>query len=290
MYFLNLVCRAIVNAKRTKLLRTRLSRHRVFLWPAGACLVLGTSLAAAQTAFSDVTNAVGMTHSSETYGASWGDVNGDGFPDLFVSNHRTMKSLFLNKGNGTFVDIASQTQNWQNRPGADTHGASWADFNNNGTQDLLVSVGTGNPSEWFINDNQKLVYSTIGSGLDLANLGGRLPVWLDYDNDHRLDVVVAQYGGVAKLFHQNSDGTFSELGSSANLHCKRFHYAQLVDVNNDGRLEVLCPDEATFPQKIYDTSTFPWKKLFDSEHPVPWVFLVAMRGAASTMVPFASIR
>ena len=49
--------------------------------------------------------------------------------------------------------------------------------------------------------------------------------------------------------------------------CKRFHYAQLVDVNGDGRLDLLCPDEQTFPQKIYDTSTFPWKKLFDAATP-----------------------
>ena len=226
------------------------------------------------TGFTDVTSASGVAHVSETYGASWGDVNADGFPDLFASNHRTTKNLFVNQHDGTFVDIAPTINNFANRPDADTHGASWADFNNDGEQDLLVSIGTGNPSEWYVNKLGKLTFATLGSGLDIAGVGGRMPIWLDYDRDHRLDVLLAQYGGVAKLFHQNSDGTFSELGSSANLHCKRFHYAQLVDVNNDGRLEVLCPDEATFPQKIYDTSTFPWKKLFDSEHPVPFLPVV----------------
>ena len=44
----------------------------------------------------------------------------------------------------------------------------------------------------------------------ITNLGGRTPVWLDYDNDHRLDMLLAQYGGAAKLFHQNNDGTFTE--------------------------------------------------------------------------------
>ncbi len=220
----------------------------------------------AQT-FSDVTEAAGVAHSSETYGASWGDVNGDGLPDLFVSNHRTTKSLFRNSGHGTFVDIAATVNNLSDRPTADTHGASWADFNNDGTQDLLVTLGTGNPSEWFVNKKSKLTFETPGSGLDLVNLGGRLPVWLDYDNDHRLDVLVAQYGGVAKLFHQNANGTFTELSSSAKLLCIRFHYAQLVDVNGDGRLDVLCPDEQSFPQKIYDTSKFPWKKLYDAATP-----------------------
>ena len=227
-----------------------------------------------QTGFTDATDSSGLAHSSETYGASWGDVNGDGFPDLFVSNHRTMKSLFVNQRNGTFVDIASTINNFANRPQADTHGASWADFDNDGDQDLLVSVGTGNPSEWYVNVQGKLTFATLGSGLDIPNIGGRMPIWLDYDGDHRLDVLVAQYAGAAKLFHQNSDHTFTELSSAANLHCKRFHYAQLVDVNGDGRLDVLCPDEATFPQKIYDTATFPWKKIYDSSQPAAFLPLI----------------
>ena len=64
------------------------------------------------------------------------------------------------------------------------------------------------------------------------------------------------------------------MSSAANFHCKRFHYAQLVDVTGDGRLDVLCPDEATFPQKIYDTSSFPWKKLYDASKPAAFMPLI----------------
>ena len=68
-----------------------------------------------------------------------------------------------------------------------------------------MSIGTGNPSQFLVNEHQRLVDDGGGHGFDLFNLGGRMPVWLDYDNDHRLDMVMTQYGGVAKLFHQNSD-------------------------------------------------------------------------------------
>ncbi len=225
--------------------------------------------------FTDVTDNSGVAHASETYGASWGDLNGDGFPDLFVSNHRTMKSLFVNQRNGTFVDVAPTINNFANRPQADTHGASWVDFDNDGDQDLLVSIGTGNPSEWYTNSNGKLTFATVGSGLDVASIGGRLPIWVDYDGDHRLDMMMAQYDGVAQLFHQNSNGTFTQIDNSAvNLHCKRFQYAQLMDVNGDGRLDVLCPDEPNFPQKIYDTRNFPWIKLYDSATPVSFMPVV----------------
>ena len=235
---------------------------------------MGATVASAQTAFTDVTTGAGVTHSSESYGASFGDLNGDGYLDIYASNHRTQDSLWLNRGNGTFIDVATQTADWLNRVNADTHGASWADVDNDGDQDLMVSAGTGNPSQFLINDNQRLVDKTVSSGLNIANLGGRLPVWLDYDNDHRLDVVITQYGGIAKLFHQNPGGTFTETTSAAKLLCIRFHYAQLIDVNNDGRLDLLCPDEQTFPQKIYDTSTFPWKKIYDAANPAPFFPLV----------------
>ena len=54
----------------------------------------------------------------------------------------------------------------------------------------------------------------------------------------------------------------------------RFHYAQLFDVNGDGQLDFLCPDETLFPQKIYDTIEFPWKKLFDSAARAPFFPIV----------------
>ena len=46
---------------------------------------------------------------------------------------------------------------------------------------------------------------------------------------------MTQYGGIAKLFHQNANGIFTETTSAAKLLCKRFHYGQLFDVNDDGR-------------------------------------------------------
>ena len=185
-----------------------------------AALSLGiTPLASAQIAFTDATDAAGVAHFSESYGASFGDLDGDGYLDIFASNHRTQPSLFLSMGNGTFVDVATQTLDWVNRAGADTHGASWADVDNDGDQDLMVSTGTGNLSQYLINDHQRLADRTVGSGLDLTNLGGRLPVWLDYDNDHLLDVVVAQYGGVAKLFHQNVNGSYTQTTTAVKLLC-----------------------------------------------------------------------
>ncbi len=248
-------------------------------------LGIAASVASAQISFTDVTTAAGVTHSSESYGAAFGDLNGDAYLDIYSSNHRTQDSLFLNRGNGTFVDVATQTMDWQNRPNADTHGGTWADYNNDGKQDLMVSTGTGNLSMFLVNENQRLIDLTVPLGLGEVNLGGRLPVWLDYDGDHLLDVVVTQYGGVAKLFHQLPNGTFVDNTTSAKLLCVRFMYAHLFDANGDGHLDFLCPDETYFPQKIYDPTKFPWVKLFDSAAPAGF-FPIVPQVADSVVADF----
>lgn len=223
--------------------------------------------AAAQPAFADVSAAAGVDRAGESYGASWGDLDGDGYLDIFASNHRTRPSLFLNRRDGTFFETGPQVLIWRNRSRADTHGGSWADYDNDGDQDLLVSSGTGNLSQLLINEHARLVDRTKERGLTTANVGGRLPVWLDYNGDRLPDFVMTQYGGIARLFRQGAGGVFTETTGDVKLVCKRFHYAHLYETNGDGRLDFLCPDEGLFPQKIYDTQSFPWKKLFDNTVP-----------------------
>ncbi len=213
-----------------------------------------------QILFQDVTDAAGVSYINESYGASWGDLNGDAYPDLFLSNHRLQPSLFLNRGDGRFFNTATQVFSWINRPRADTHGAGWSDFDNDGDQDLLVSTGTGNPSHFLVNERGALIDRTTELGIVFDNVGGRLPIWFDYNGDQLPDFVMTQMGGIAKLMEQTATG-FVEKTGDVQLNCKRFHYGQLFDVNGSGRLDFVCPDETVFPQKIYDTLPLPWSNI-----------------------------
>ena len=235
------------------------------------CVLAGAGSAHAQMSFTDVAPAAGIDRAGESYGASWGDLNGDGLPDLFASNHRERPSLWLNRGNGRFTDVGIQTLTWRNRPRADTHGGSWADFDGDGDLDLLVSAGTGNLSQLLVNEHQRLVDRTQERGLTTTNLGGRLPVWFDYDRDGLLDFVMTQFGGIAKLYRQGPAGHFTETTSQAKLLCIRFHYGQLIDLNNDGALDLLCSDETAWPQKVYDMTPLPWKKIYDNANPARYL-------------------
>ena len=89
--------------------------------------------------FENVTQSAGIEYTGETFGAAWGDFNGDGWPDIWVSNHTKRPSLYLNQKNGTFRNVIDQV--WSANPRADTHTAAWADFDNDGDEDLVETVG-----------------------------------------------------------------------------------------------------------------------------------------------------
>lgn len=215
----------------------------------------------ATIAFTDVSTAAGLTYSGESYGASWGDLNGDGYPDLFANNHRKLVALYLNKGDGTFVDTSRQVRNWVFRPTADTHGGTWADVDNDGDQDLFVSLGrnpNGTVQQFLINERGKLINRTAEWNIEATNWGGRTPIWFDGNNDGRMDFMMAQYGHIGEVLEQTNSSVFVNTTVANRFNCFKYQYGQLIDLTNDGLPELLCSGEATFPLKAYDTTTRPY--------------------------------
>src|SRR6185312_5168562 len=124
------------------------------------------------------------------------DYNGDGKPDLFFVNgrdwhpkaNRTTGALYRNNGNGTFTDVTRGS-------GLDISiygiGASVADYDNDGKQDLYVTAIDGD--HLFHNEgNGKFHDVTQAAGIDNKSFGTS-SAWVDYDRDGKVDLFVANY-------------------------------------------------------------------------------------------------
>lgn len=224
---------------------------------------LAASPALAEIAFDEVTDAAGVGgNATETFGASWGDFNRDGYPDLFTDNHRDFGRLWKNNRNGTFTDITvtadvSKAFGPGAQPNKDTHGASWADFDNDGDQDLATTWSTKS-GHYLVSDGiARLTDRRTQLGLTLQHdNGSRLPVFFDVNNDGRLDLKVTGRREIASnFFRQNANGNFTRVADSLGIVCpENNQWGQLLDVDAKGKLEFLC-GENDFPQRVLDYAT-----------------------------------
>jgi enediyne biosynthesis protein E4 len=190
--------------------------------------------------FTDVTRQAGLAIETYGLGCAVGDYDNDGFDDLYLttvgSNH-----LFHNLGNGKFVDVTGKAG--VSSPGFSA-GAVWFDYDNDGKLDLFVT----HYIEWSIEKDQyctldnknksyctpqtykgetSRLYHNKGNGVfeDVTKRAGLLDptgkalgvALLDYDNDGWMDLFVTNDTEPNKLYRNNHDGTFTDVGVSVGV-------------------------------------------------------------------------
>ncbi|MSU62035.1 MAG: PKD domain-containing protein [Pedosphaera sp.] len=183
------------------------------------------------------------------------DYDNDGNLDLFApgvidinlaDNHTN--ALFRNLGNGNFESVASGTLSSDEFSGL---ASSWVDFDNDGDLDLFqpVTAFTAGGSRLYRNDGGVLTLIDLPPITGLVTYGA---TWADYDNDGYLDlfapgvsgnVAQGQFNGPNRLFHNERNGTFSEItrGSltSDTPPNTGWGIGEWADYDNDGFLDLL---------------------------------------------------
>ena len=186
--------------------------------------------------FVDVAAGTPLADAGPGQGVAWGDYDGDGDLDLYLSNFGSANRLFRSDG-GTFVDVAPGT------PLADAgngQGVAWADYDGDGDLDLYL-VNFGQANRLFRNDGGTFV--DVAPGSPLADAGpGRGAAWGDYDNDGDLDLYLVNFLGAANRLFRNDDGTFVDATSGPLADTGNGRGATWGDYDNDGDLDLYLAD------------------------------------------------
>ncbi|MCL4512364.1 MAG: FG-GAP-like repeat-containing protein [Bacteroidetes bacterium] len=142
----------------------------------------------------DETNKYGLKSNGRSISAVFGDVNNDGYLDLYVGNWMKGNKLFINDGHGGFVDRTKESG-----VGCgdlkETNSVLFADFNNDGYLDLFVGNRAGG-NKLFLNNGDgtfRDVTKECGLDGDYHTYGA---VFGDFDNDGWQDIVIACLGGI----------------------------------------------------------------------------------------------
>lgn len=249
--------------------------------------------------FKEVTKSAGIDNVGQTFGASWGDFNRDTLPDIYISNHYSLPSLYQNEGDGTFKDVTLEVMQkpdgflqgeWR-----DQHAAAWADFDNDGDQDLLQVVGAQEgqgigANQLYVNKGgtlvdqastlapelhldtcccagcRTLVDSANALGIDYPQSRGRTPLWLDYDNDGLLDVVLAVAerpdGQAPSTIYRQTEENFEEERQSTGFIPSTINrsFAVLSDLSGDNNMELIYRS-GNPSLTVYDKTSIPFENV-----------------------------
>jgi hypothetical protein len=211
--------------------------------------------------FTQVANAGGLadaTHGvTEGSVCSFADYDNDGFMDVAFAGNGTTEALYHNNGNGTFTDITAASGL---NPRPNSNAIAWGDYNNDGLLDLYISRGspdgTGLLGGTLYRNNGNGTFTDITAAAGMGQTSNSwAAIWGDYDNDGFLDLFVARPGttviGVGNanlLYHNNGDGTFTDVAAiqglalQDNLPTSAHKVAAWGDYNNDGFLDLVLKD------------------------------------------------
>ena len=156
-------------------------------------------------------------------------------------------SLLRNDGD-TFVDVTFAVGLGENN--LPTQSGSWADFDNDGDLDLFLA-NENSACQLFQNNGYGFfvdVASTAGVTNDRYAKGC---TWGDYDSDRYPDLYVSNMDGENRLYHNNGNGTFTDVATEANVEKPLLSFpVWFWDYNNDGNMDLFVSSYSTSVEDI----------------------------------------
>jgi enediyne biosynthesis protein E4 len=213
-------------------------------------------------------------------GCGWIDYDQNGLLDLYLVNGATTRAytpqqplrsaLYRNNGDGTFTAVTAKAG--VGAEGLFGMGVAVGDYDNDGFPDLFV-LGYGRCLLYHNNGDGTFTDVTARAGVQNSGLWASSAAWFDYDNDGKLDLVIANYvdwspernfycgdrgpgmrsychpddfhGQPPTLYHNNGDGTFTDVSKSSAVGLKGGNGLGVVtfDYDNDGWQDIFIAND-----------------------------------------------
>jgi tetratricopeptide (TPR) repeat protein len=188
--------------------------------------------------FVETTQAAGLNVENDRYSfaCAWGDPNANGLPDLFVANDFGTSQLYRNNGNGTFTVVSKEA-------GVEGVGAgmgcAWADFDNDGHQDVYV------PSMW-------------------EAAGQRISAQQQFHQNapQRIRELYQRHARGNALYRNKGDGTFENVGQQSGVEMGRWSWSSdFWDFDHDGYSDLYVANGYLSGAERDDLASFFWRQI-----------------------------
>ncbi|MGZ4815699.1 MAG: CRTAC1 family protein [Terriglobales bacterium] len=217
--------------------------------------------------FTDVSEKSGIAaFKGRTMGVTAFDYDGDGYPDIYVSNDKTENFMFHNKRNGTFEEVATDlgVAYGQNGESTSSMGPIFADIDNDGLFYLWVTDSKDNRLMKF---NSKDHFEDKSADSGVSQVTGQYVSWAsgiyDFDNDGLLDIMIF-HGGLIHMVPQEhsilrglSKTKFDDVSNAAGsvLNVKTVARGGCFgDYDNDGRVDAFMVNLGAPGTLLHNTS------------------------------------
>ena len=189
------------------------------------------------------------------------DINNDGYLDIAITGIETINYTFItqiykNNGDTTFSELTGAGT----FPGMNFGRIKFADYNNDGYQDFVLSgFGDDFYTKIFTNNGDE-TFTESGIALFQSWLGDT--EWEDYNDDGDIDLIISGTGGASGdvrntiLYKNNGDGTFTDI--VANFPGVSHSSLEWGDFDDDGDLDILIlgtnttPGEGNYTYNVYN--------------------------------------
>lgn len=195
--------------------------------------------------FNNVALPAGVNHNGSTRAAVWGDINNDGWLDLYIGTYQAADRLYLNNGavnNGdvTFTDITFDAGIFNSE---ETISAHMADVNGDGLLDIYVANYLAENRLYKNNGNLTFTDITNLSGTN-DNSYSMACAFFDYDNDGDQDLYLVHDFEVPNILYQNDgQGNFTNVAEAAGVDFAGHGMGiDVADINHDGWLDFHVTD------------------------------------------------